>query len=566
MQECPTAWRRRNSVFMRTLAILLAYACALALGTYHTFRPAFDSGFVRTQTDRGDGMLNHLILENSWLALSDPNYCGTLATPPFFYPAPNTLQYSENLFGAAPIYWALRLVTSHELAYIWWQIVCTVLNFAAFAVVGRWLRMPHAVALAWAFLGAFAVVFADQIKHSQMIPRFFLPFAAYYAIQVVVEPSAKALNRLLGAVFFQCLACVYTGWFLAVGLAAFVPLLVALRPGSARALWRYLVEHKLRVAGVLLLWGLAMLALFGPYIVVNWGVSRSYEECRGLLPTPAAWFTAPEGSRWYETLGRVREPEGFECFLFSGFAVYGLVLAAAVHLPLMRRAERPVAWPVAVAALLTALVWVLLTLATSQTGESLWRVARLIPGGGAIRVVTRVCVVVYPFGTLGAMLWLTALLERIGRGRTPEPGAPARAGRPWAPVAIMAPLLAVLVWEQTGFEQYSFARRDFYAYVDQNARTLKGAEVGYVVPRFVDSNGVVSTGPYGEVFGMWVGMRANVPVLNGYSGRGPQDFPFPLTGALSDDDIRRWLEGKFRGRVRVIDSESFGTWRNVEVK
>ena len=257
---------------MRTTAILLGYACALAFGTYHTFRPTFDSGFVRIQTERGDGMLNHLILENSWLALSDRNYRGTLATPPFYHPATGTLLYSENLFGSAPIYWALRFVTNHELAYIWWQIICSALNFVAFAFVGRWLRMPHALALAGAFLWAFAIVHADQIKHSQMIPRFFMPFAAYYAIQLVLEPSAKALNRMLGALFFQCLACVYTGWFLGVGLAVYLPVLVVLRTGATRELWRYVVEHKARVAGVLVLWGLAMLALFGPYIVVNLGV------------------------------------------------------------------------------------------------------------------------------------------------------------------------------------------------------------------------------------------------------------------------------------------------------
>ena len=49
---------------MRTTALLLAYAAALAFGTYHTFRPALDSRFERTQTETGDGMLNHLFLEH----------------------------------------------------------------------------------------------------------------------------------------------------------------------------------------------------------------------------------------------------------------------------------------------------------------------------------------------------------------------------------------------------------------------------------------------------------------------------------------------------------------------
>lgn len=535
---------------MRTTAILLAYAAALAFGTYQTFRPTFDSRFVRVQTETGDGMLNHLFLENSWLALTDPDYCGTLVTPPFYYPQRWTLAYSENLFGSAPIYWALRFVTDHEMAYIWWQIICCALNFVAFAVVARWLKMPHAVAVFGAFLTAFAVVHADQIKHSQMIPRFFMPFAAYYAIRLSVEPSVKALNRMLGAVFFQCLACVYTGWFLAVGVAVFLPLAVAMRTGAARELWRYAVAHRRRVAGGVAFWALAMAALFAPYMAVNWGVERKYEECFSQLPTAEAWLTGPAGSRWHDTLGAVREPAPYECLLFCGFGVYALMVAAAVHLPRIPRADRPALWPAAVAGLLTAAVWVVLTLATSQTGESLWRATRLIPGGNAIRVVTRVYVIVYLFGWLGMLLWLSMLLERIGR--------------PAVRAALVLPLFALVVWEQTGYEQASFDRRNFYPVVDRSADTLRGAEVGYVIPAYTDPEGTEHLGAYGEVFGMWVGMRANVPVLNGYSGRGPTGFP--LVVALTDDDIRHWLKGKFRGTVRQINPDVPGVSRPIVVE
>src|SRR4051812_2159625 len=105
---------------MRTAALLALHAAVMALGTYLVFQPTFDSGFARIQTERGDGMLNHLILENSWLALTKPDYCGTFASPPFFYPKRWVIAYSENLLGVAPVYWALRVVLPLDLAYIWW--------------------------------------------------------------------------------------------------------------------------------------------------------------------------------------------------------------------------------------------------------------------------------------------------------------------------------------------------------------------------------------------------------------------------------------------------------------
>src|SRR4051812_19314882 len=108
---------------MRTAGILFLYAAALAFGTYQAFGPVFDSGFARTQTERGDGMLNHYILEHSWQVLANPAYRGTLFSPPTFYPERATLWYSEHLLGVAPLYWVLRPVMGYDLAYQWWQVL-----------------------------------------------------------------------------------------------------------------------------------------------------------------------------------------------------------------------------------------------------------------------------------------------------------------------------------------------------------------------------------------------------------------------------------------------------------
>lgn len=63
---------------------------------------------------------------------------------------------------------------------------------------------------------------------------------------------------------------------------------------------------------------------------------------------------------------------------------------------------------------------------------------------------------------------------------------------------------------------------------------------------------------------MWVGLRANVPVVNGYSGLSPDGFP-PF-GPLTDDQLRGWLTGKFRGNVRVVDPAAPGKVRDVVVE
>jgi hypothetical protein len=536
---------------MRTTAVFVLYAAAAVGGSYLVFRPTIDAGFARTQMERGDGLLNHYILENSWLALTDPGYRGTLLSPPMFFPERYTIYYSENLFGSAPLYWALRPGLPAERAYPWWQVLLGALNFASFALAARWLKLPHVLAAGGAFFWAFALVHADQVKHQQMIGRFWMPPGVYYAAALVAGPSARSLNRLLACIFLQSLTCVYTGWFLVAGLAAFVPALVWLRPGAWAELKRFRREHMPAVTRIVGGWGLAMGVLFVPYLLVNWGIGRSYEEAAGLMPTPSAWLSGPPGSLWLERLAPYRAPVGGECWLFCGFTVYALAAGAAVGLLSWPRAERPAERAVCAAALVAAAAWVLLTLTPHDGGESAWRVLRYAPGGLAIRCVARVYTIVYLFGSLAGLLWLAHATARVRRG--------------WVRLAVQALVVGLMAGEQVEMDRQSFAQATFYPLVDRTAEDLRGAAAGYVIPFYPDPTDSGPTdGVYGDVFGMWVGMRANVPVLNGYSGRAPDNFPSP--GPLTDEQIRGWLKGKFHGTVRVVDATKPGERRDVIVE
>jgi hypothetical protein len=191
-----------------------------------------------------------------------------------------------------------------------------------------------------------------------------------------------------------------------------------------------------------------------------------------------------------------------------------------------------------------------LTFTPHDQGRSLWEIARFIPGGMAIRCVSRVYLIVYLFGGFAALTWLTQVTERINRE--------------WLRIAVQVLVIGCMMFEQTRYDQPSFERKNVYPLADAAAEHLQGAEVAWIIPRYVDPTGKVHAGPYGEVFAMWVGMRANVPVLNGYTGRAPKGFP--LMALLTDDQIRDWLKGKFRGKVRIIDTEAPGQYRYVVVE
>ena len=163
--------------------------------------------------------------------------------------------------------------------------------------------------------------------------------------------------------------------------------------------------------------------------------------------------------------------------------------------------------------------------------------------------MSRVYVIVYLFGGLAVMVWLSSVLARLSsEGRR---------------IAVVAALSAVVAYEQTGFTPDSYSRDDYTAEVDRLAAQLRGAELGYIIPRaqpYPDKE----SDTYGDVVAMWVGMKANVPVVNGYSGRSPPGFGVQPTDL--DATLRAWLTGKFRGTVTIIDPHRTGEVRRLVIE
>src|SRR5215813_2605438 len=105
---------------MRRCEALSLHCVTLIIGILTAFHPMIFSGGRLLQTDPGDTLLNHYILEHEWRCLSDREYVGTFWSPPFFHPTPNVLAYSENLIGAAPIYWLFRCVLGEVQSFQLW--------------------------------------------------------------------------------------------------------------------------------------------------------------------------------------------------------------------------------------------------------------------------------------------------------------------------------------------------------------------------------------------------------------------------------------------------------------
>lgn len=279
--------------------------------------------------DLGDGRFNQLILEHGYQSLRGVY---TWSSPSQFYPAANTLGFSDTHVGTLPIYAALRLVGfSLDRAWQAWFIVVAALN--ALAVLHFFSALGITKSLRGPFLFA-ATASVPMVwlagTHMQMLPFFPLVLAWAELAQWNQDRVHARLLTAAGWFAWQFAAGPYLAFFggvitLFVGLAWWLispaTKRTALSAGSSATLW-------IRSIVIALIGGGLALAAAKIYVSsVQSGAGRPMREVVDLAPTLRSWFTAPPPS-----LYPVGWPGGdhqlVERAWFAGFLPLALLLSA----------------------------------------------------------------------------------------------------------------------------------------------------------------------------------------------------------------------------------------------
>ncbi|HEY8503292.1 MAG TPA: hypothetical protein VIL46_01840, partial [Gemmataceae bacterium] len=480
-------------------------------------------------------VLNHYILEHSWRWLSDPGYVGSLWTAPFFHPEPWTLAFSENLFAVAPVYWLLRCGLDPVTAYQTWMMVLAALDFAAMAVVLRWFGVRHLLCVLGAYLFAFSLPAINQIVHQQLLARMFAPFAVYYGWAFLQTPSNRALGRLVLWWVLQVWAGIYLSWFLTLALAVLALACLGLVPGSWGRLKEYAGANRRTVGKLALAAVLGTAPVLVPYMVGNFGIGWSYEMAEAMLPRPESWLTSPPEGVWHEALKPIAADPAHERWLFAGFGLLLTVALAGVFLARPGGEGGTPAYRLTACFLMTALVLVLITMQWAD-GWSAWKpIFYCVPGARAIRAVARIFLIVYLFALIGGLVGVQALAE-------------SRLRRPALRSVLYAALACFAIGEQLGTEPQSIPVSAVYPRAEELAARVRasGAGAAYFVP--TPGRSLYEE----EVAAMWAGLRANVPVVNGYSGRYPLTYPNTFE-QRPVEAVREWLTSHgWRGRVAIL--------------
>jgi hypothetical protein len=320
-------------------------------------------------------------------------------------------------------------------------------------------------------------------------------------------------------VVLQLYAAVYVGWFLALalGITAVVTLVmfVCSRTFRHAALLglKQLWVHGLAAA---VLSALALLPMGIHYARAQSEVGRrGYEEISNMLPRAASYLLPADYTSLYQPLMKAKEwiPMAHEQCMFAGFLALACMFRL-VYILFGRIEDRDSRWWKYV----FGAIWLCTVVATLWVNASLWEyLYRAIPGGGAIRAVSRITLLqLLPLGVAAA--WAVTWVEkRIG-----------------LPLAIVFAGLVVL--ENSGTADYHFGIQDHQSRITKVERELAGKECKSFQLGGTDDGYKV------HLDAMWASLESKVPTVNGYSGNWPRNYPLGDVRDLRLARVRSWLQ------------------------
>lgn len=589
------------------LSNLLIYIAVCSFGVLIEFYPTLFSGFAHMQTAPDDPRFLNYVLEHYFQLLFNKEYIGTLWSPQFYYPFKNVLAFSENLFASAPVYIFFRIFFSPDTAFQLWMITASIFCFFSFLILLRHYNVNHLLSAFGAFLFAFGIPRIAQIGHQHLLLQFFMPLAFLFAWEFIREPDNRKLIFLVLLSYLQVLSGIYLGWFFLLSLPVLFGIAYYSESDLRSKLIPYLQHNRITVIISMLAWAGLMLTTLYPYLkmrLILKGV-RLYAETDTMLPTISSYFSVLPGSIYYNLLGSEGTPAvhvlflGFAFLLLTVISVYTIIFSKhrltperlslaricslvffvlfilSLRLPYSDNPTGLLIWKFIFVLLIIISVCLLvfarnkltsgklfLTIicffifvaffilslrvpCNSSQGVSLWKIIyKLVPGGSAIAAVTRIWTVSYIYLIVGVIVCFDSLLHTISNKKLR--------------LVVLYLILFIGISEQVMTGLKHFEKLPFLKEVDEMSELMKdGCDIAYVSispmkPDWPDKYEYALF--WTQISAMWAGLKANVPVVNGYSGNCPPTYPnCNMKQSLSIEQIIKWLGQAHRGqRLRII--------------
>lgn len=530
---------------INNLAKLLFYILICGLGVYMAFYPTLSSGFALMQENPGDTRLNNYFLEHSFQLFTNINYIGDLWSPQFFYPYGQVLTFSENLFGSAPIYWLFRFFSPAELAFQLWMIAVCVLCFFSFIILMSRYKVNPILSALGAFLFAFSMCRVAKIGHQQLLPQFFTPLVFLIGWEFFRQPNRKRFALFLLLVYLQVLSSIYLGWFLLFSLIILLIVGLKIDRNSLDRLMNYGRRDAKGVFVIGLSWlGIMSLTLL-PYIKIKSVLGGSpYSQVDQILPRFSSWFSVPPGSIWSFLLSWVSRdlPYVWEHYLFGGLTIIFLTIIT-IYTVIKHKTIFTFERELLIKVCLLVFIIIFVLSLRLPFGISLWRIIyELVPGGSAIRAVTRIWTIAYFYLLIAIMLCFDSIFKSVLLVNFSRP------------VSILTLIILCIL----GISEQKLSNLASY---EKEPLLKEVTEIRYLMEKDCDI-AYLHFSPekvyyVEQLSAMWAGIQANIPVINGYSGYAPPKYG-DVSQSMNTSQIIDWLkvfQKDNSGKLCVISRE-----------
>jgi hypothetical protein len=487
--------------------------------------------------DLGDARLNNYFLENIYqFVLGNSQSLWHLG---FFWPFPYVLGFSDNLFGASPVYILARSLGGQaDTAFQIWFLAGYAFNFWASYYALTKLGISRLSACVGAVIFTFAIPVTAHASHAQLHHRFAVPLALLYTVQFFERRQLWLLTAALAWLIWQFYCGVYIGFFaalllLATSTAFLVKSKVGMRAAArdfahdVRKSWN--THGALSKSALVFAWtamAILLVLLFYPYLQVTklYGVKRTWDDIATMLPRPHSYLMADTSWLWAQPGFKLfaNTPIRHEHQMFPGLVSFGLLIAAIIYgVRTTDAAGRAFSCMVFALGLL-----VVVTLHVG--GLSLWYLVHWLPLASAIRAMTRIDLV---------MLLPVAFAVAYFLDRLRDKGL-------WGTRIIVLLVLPALLIELSATfmnvsEKMAWRQRLESKAQQIPANAAKDAVLFFALTK--DVNPLVQ-----EVDAMWAAIQTGRKTMNGYSGSRPQassyDIDYGLDCSIIPKRIASYIE------------------------
>ena len=496
--------------------------------------------------DLVDARLNNYFLERIFQYLNNRSF--SFFDPGFFYPYPFVAGFSDNLFGASPIYLCARYLSfSPEAAFQFWFISSYITNYISAYLALKIFGLSNDGSAIGAALFTFGLPATAQMGHAQLQYRFGVPLAIVFFNKFLKLYDWRALIYSSIWLYWQFLCSIYLGFFTAIFMISMVVFQILISSYKIKSQNSHINLEKLLttvfktaklykktfdytyVLFFLALF-LAFFWLFYPYYLVNtyYHFTRSWVEISAMLPRITSYFLADHSQIWElfsKTLANV--PVLWEHQLFIGIVPI-IIISTKILLDKESLKFKSVFFLLA----LSTLSLIILTL--NFYDFSLWRLVASLPLFSSIRAVTRIILIIlFPIS-----IFLAKSVDDLLRNSS--------LSRKFIIALISIPLII----EMSAINVSTSFKHDWITREKEQEKRLPNTLTDKSIIFFSQQSAIFEQE---ELDSMIIAQRHNIATLNGYSGNLPHHFRAYYSDDCAEYPRRLILYLDFMGQTQHIE-------------